>query len=176
MYFNLFSLAWFPVVRVFGTGAWCFLLFYITQLIYCTNSDKYYLCTIAQFISQIATIYSCHRQKPKAMRFKRYIYLHVFFCFFFLFFFKRWEYCERLHLSVRPSFKPTVRPIVRPSVVCPSVCPSRYLLLNHLAEFRKTCYITSPYGKGMQEQHFFFCASVRPYVRRPSICSSRYLS
>ena len=41
----------------------------------------------------------------------------------------------------------------------PPICPSRYLLLNHLAEFYQTCYITSPHGKGVREQHYF---SVRP--------------
>ena len=32
---------------------------------------------------------------------------------------------------------------------------SRYLLLNHWAEFSQTCYITFPHGKGVQEQHYF---------------------
>ena len=40
-----------------------------------------------------------------------------------------------------------------------SICPSRYLLLNHWAEFNQTCYITFPHGKGVREQHYF---SVRP--------------
>ena len=42
-------------------------------------------------------------------------------------------------------------PCVRPSV-CPSICPSWYLLLNHWAEFNQTCYMISPYGKGVREQ------------------------
>ena len=37
-----------------------------------------------------------------------------------------------------------------------SICLSQYLLLNHWAEFNQTCYITSPHGKGVWEQHFFF--------------------
>ena len=62
---------------------------------------------------------------------------------------KRCGYCERLRPSVRPS---------------------RYLLLNHLAEFYQTFYITSPYYmyKGVREQHYF--QSVRA-----AICPSRYL-
>ena len=48
-----------------------------------------------------------------------------------------------------------------------SICPSRYLLLNHWAEFNQTCYITSPRGKGVQEQLYFS-------VHLP-ICPSRYL-
>ena len=48
--------------------------------------------------------------------------------------------------------------------VCPcvchhSICPSCYCLLNHWAEFNQTCYITSPHGKGVWEQHYF---SVHP--------------
>ena len=39
--------------------------------------------------------------------------------------------------------------------------------LYHWAEFNQTCYITSPHGKGVREQHYF---SVHP-----SICPSRYL-
>ena len=42
-----------------------------------------------------------------------------------------------------------------PCVRRPSICLSRYLLLNHLAEFNQTCYITSPHGKGVREQHYF---------------------
>ena len=40
-------------------------------------------------------------------------------------------------------------------VHCPSICPSPYLLLTHWAEFNQTCFITSPHGKGVQEQHYF---------------------
>ena len=47
------------------------------------------------------------------------------------------------------------------SICPPSICPSRYLLLNHRAEFNQTCYITSPHGKVVQEQHYF---SVFPSV------------
>ena len=56
---------------------------------------------------------------------------------------------------------------VRPSVH-PSICPSRYLLLNHWVEFNQTCYITSPYGEHVRQQHYFS-------VQHPSICPSRYL-
>ena len=49
----------------------------------------------------------------------------------------------------------------------PSICQSRYLLLNHWADFNQTCYITYPHGKGVQEQHYF---SVCPFI-----CPSRYL-
>ena len=54
----------------------------------------------------------------------------------------------------------------------PSLCPSRYLLLNLWVEFNQTCYITSPHGKGVQEQHHFLC--VRPCVCHLSICLSCY--
>ena len=53
------------------------------------------------------------------------------------------------------------------SIVRVSVCLSRYLFLNHWAEFNQTCYITSLHGKDVREQHFF------SYVSRPSICPSR---
>ena len=58
---------------------------------------------------------------------------------------------------------------VHASICCPSICLSHYLLLNHWAEFSQTCYITSPHGKGVREQHFFPC------VHRPFICLSHYL-
>ena len=49
---------------------------------------------------------------------------------------------------------------VRPSVRR-SICLSRYLLLNCKAEFNQTCFITSPHGKGVREQHYFsVCPSV----------------
>ena len=32
-------------------------------------------------------------------------------------------------------------------------------------EFNRTCYITSPHGTGVREQHFFRCVVVRPSVR-----------
>ena len=54
-----------------------------------------------------------------------------------------------------------------------SIRPSRNLLLNHRAEFNQTCYMTSPHGKGVQEQHYV--SSIRPSVQRPSICLSCYL-
>ena len=48
-----------------------------------------------------------------------------------------------------------------------SVHLSRYLLLNHWAEFNQTYYMASPHGKGVQEQHYFpVClVSVHPSVR-----------
>ena len=52
---------------------------------------------------------------------------------------------------------------MRPS----SISLSRYLLLNHWAEFNQTCYITSPHGKGVREQHNFF---LRPSVRPSASC------
>ena len=53
----------------------------------------------------------------------------------------------------------------------PSVRPSRYLLLNHWAEFYQTCYTTSPNGKGVQEQHYFSVrSSVYASVVRPFVC------
>ena len=52
-----------------------------------------------------------------------------------------------------------------------SICLSLYLL-NHLAEFCQTCYITSSNGKGVQEQHYF---PLCPSVPRPSICLSHCL-
>ena len=64
--------------------------------------------------------------------------------------------------------------------VHPSVCPaSVHLSVTlsfpkpqwHWAEFNQTCYINSPYGKGVREQHIFLRAS----FRRPSICPSCYL-
>ena len=61
---------------------------------------------------------------------------------------------------------------MRPS----SICLSRYLLLNHWAEFNQICYITSPHGTGMREQHYFsVSSSLRPCVCRLSICPSYYL-
>ena len=47
------------------------------------------------------------------------------------------------------------RASIRPCVHRPSICPSRYLPLNHWAEFNRTCFITSPHGKGVREQHYF---------------------
>ena len=44
--------------------------------------------------------------------------------------------------------------------VRPSMRPSHYLLLNHWAEFYRTCYIISPHGKGVRDNIF----SVRPSV------------
>ena len=52
-----------------------------------------------------------------------------------------------------------------------SICPSRYLFLILWAEFNQTCYMTSPHGTGVREQHYFsFCLSVCS-----SIYSLRYL-
>ena len=49
-------------------------------------------------------------------------------------------------------FKKNNEDIVNASI-CPCVRLSHYLLLNHWAEFYQTCYITFPYGRGVQEQH-----------------------
>ena len=46
--------------------------------------------------------------------------------------------------------------IIFPCVRRPSICLSCCLLLNHWAEFNQTCYITSPHGKDVREQHYFF--------------------
>ena len=59
--------------------------------------------------------------------------------------------------------------IIFPSVhlsVCPSVHPSRYLILNHWAEFNQTCYMSAPMViKGVWEQHYFFaCLSVCSFI------------
>ena len=62
--------------------------------------------------------------------------------------------------------------IIFPCIRRPSICLSCYLILNHWVEFNQTCYITSPHGKGMLEQHYF---SMCPCVRHPPICLSRYL-
>ena len=43
--------------------------------------------------------------------------------------------------------------------------------VHHVNSYQ-TCYITSPHGKGVQEQHYF---SVCPSIRHPSIYSSCYL-
>ena len=56
-------------------------------------------------------------------------------------------------------------------ILRPSICPSCYLLLNHWMEFHQTCYITSPHGKGVQEQHYFLHSSIWCL----SICPSCYL-
>ena len=37
---------------------------------------------------------------------------------------------------------------------------SRYLFLNHWVELNQTCYMTSPHGKGVQEQQFSVHLSV----------------
>ena len=55
---------------------------------------------------------------------------------------------------------------VRPSSVVrrKSICLSHYLLLNRWAEFNQICYITSPHGKGVREQHYFSaCPSTSRY-------------
>ena len=46
-----------------------------------------------------------------------------------------------------------------------SICLSRYFLLNNWAEFNKTCYITSPHGKGVH-------ASMHPSTLHQSIMLS----
>ena len=56
-------------------------------------------------------------------------------------------------------------------IVPTSICLSRYLFLILWAEFNQTCYMTSPHGKGVREQHYFsVCLSVCS-----SIYSLRYL-
>ena len=45
--------------------------------------------------------------------------------------------------------------IIFPCMPHPSICPSGYLLLNHWTEFSQTCYITSPHGMVVWEQHYF---------------------
>ena len=94
------------------------------------------------------------------------------------------------HLSVTPS-PPTSLGGIQPNAtslplmarVCesnifacvrrPFVCPSCYLLLNHQVEFNQTCYITSPHGKGVREQHYLFCPfGIRASVIRPSVINS----
>ena len=59
--------------------------------------------------------------------------------------------------------------IIFPCVRRRAICLSRYLLINYSAEVNQTCYITSPHGNGVQEQHFFLC------IPCPSICLSCYL-
>ena len=46
---------------------------------------------------------------------------------------------------------------------------AHHRLLNHWAQFNRTCYITSPHNKGVRKQYCFPC------VRRLSICLTRYL-
>ena len=90
---------------------------------------------------------------------------------------KRWDICNT---SIRPPDCPSIHQSVSQSVHS-SVCPSHNLLLNHWAEFYQICYITPPHGKGVQEQHYFFWASICASVVRPfqsvhsSVCPSHYL-
>ena len=69
-----------------------------------------------------------------------------------------------------------------------SVCESNIILLSvhlaslhlsfmlslpkHWVEFNQTYYMTSPHGKGVQEQHYF---TIRLVSRHPFICPSGYL-
>ena len=78
--------------------------------------------------------------------------------------------CEsRLHTLVIPTLFWKVMGILwtAPSVCLtdhPSVCPLCYLLLlNHWAEFHETCYITSPHGKGVQENIILLCVHLCIY-------------
>ena len=54
--------------------------------------------------------------------------------------------------------------IIFPCVHRRAICLSCYLLLNHSAEVNQTCYITSPHGKGVQEQHFFSVYPLSVYL------------
>ena len=60
--------------------------------------------------------------------------------------FKKKSHGDIVNTSIHPSAHPPA---------CLSVQPSGYLLLNHWVEFYQTCHITSPHGKGVQEQHYF---------------------
>ena len=71
-----------------------------------------------------------------------------------------------LPLMVRVRESNIIFSCVRPSVRRPSICLSRYLLLNLWTEFNQTCYISSLYGKGVQEQH---CLSVRSSLYPSSV-------
>ena len=58
------------------------------------------------------------------------------------------------------------------SIILPSLChaPSLHTLpINHWAEFYQTCFITSPHGKCMREQHYF---SVHPSFVNLSVTQS----
>ena len=57
-----------------------------------------------------------------------------------LYHFPSWKGCARATLFFHSCFW------------CLSICPSCYLLLNHWAEFDQTCVMTSPLGKGEEEQ------------------------
>ena len=61
--------------------------------------------------------------------------------------------------------------------VRPSICASAsaHLSITPLDGINQTCYITSPHGKGMQEQHYFSVKSVLPCICGPSVCLSCYL-
>ena len=48
------------------------------------------------------------------------------------------------------------------NLVNASVRPSRYILLNLWPEFNQTCYMTSPRGKGVREQHHFLPCPMWP--------------
>ena len=72
--------------------------------------------------------------------------------------FPSWLECARATLFFRAP--------VRLCVWHPYICPSGALLLNHLAEFNQTFYMTSPYGKFVREQHYF---SVRLSMRLVSV-------
>ena len=65
--------------------------------------------------------------------------------------FPSWLGCARATLLFRV--------FVRSCVRRPFIYLSCYLILNHWAEYNQTCYITSPHGKSVREQHFF---TVRP--------------
>ena len=84
-----------------------------------------------------------------------------------------WKGCARTTIFFRACACPNVAVLeqhyfsVYMCVRRPSICPSCYLLQNHWAEFNHTCYMTSPHGKGVQEQ-------VRPSISRAISSFSSY--
>ena len=58
--------------------------------------------------------------------------------------------------------------LLPPSISLSFVCPSRYLLLNHWADFYQTCNITSPHGRVCESNISFLC--VRPSDVHPFVC------
>ena len=77
---------------------------------------------------------------------------------FFIPLLKGWGYCERLRSSVHPFVR-----------------SSRYLLLNHWAEFHQK-YMTSLHGKGVREQNYFHSAPCDLRVWSVGHCLSVRLS
>ena len=58
----------------------------------------------------------------------------------------QWEEFSQLATSLPLMVRECESNIIFPSVRRLSICLLCYLLLNHLAEFNQTCYITSPHG------------------------------